>query len=235
MSDTTRFCEECGARLEPGARFCGECGHPVGGEGIQEAPAVRTPQAAAMSYPVAFDVEYPQELSRWLIFVKWLLAIPHAIILYGLQIAWQVVTFIAFFVVLFTKRYPRELFDFSVNVYRWNANVHAYLALMRDEYPPFSWAPGRYPVTYDVEYPEELSRWLIFVKWLLAIPHIIVLYLLFIAAGLALLVSWFAILFTKRFPESLFRFVVGVFRWQYRVHAYAFLMRDEYPPFSMEP
>jgi hypothetical protein len=235
MNDTATFCEECGARLEPGVRFCEECGHPVGGERAQEAAAVRAPEAAAASYPLAFDVEYPQELSRWLILVKWLLAIPHGIILYGLLIAWQVVAFIAFFVILFTKRYPRELFDFSVNVYRWNANVLAYVALMRDEYPPFSWEPGRYPVVYDIEYPEELSRWLIFVKWLLAIPHIIVLYLLFYVAAFALFVAWFAILFTKRFPESLFRFVVGVFRWQYRVNAYAFLMRDEYPPFSTEP
>ncbi|OGO49788.1 MAG: hypothetical protein A2148_07350 [Chloroflexi bacterium RBG_16_68_14] len=192
-------------------------------------------QATATSYPVAFDVEYPQELSRWLIFVKWILAIPHLVILYGLLIAWEVVTFIAFFAILFTKHYPKELFDFSVNVYRWNANVYSYVCLLRDEYPPFSWERGRYPVTYEVQYPEELSRWLIFVKWLLAFPHIIALFFLFIGAGLALFVAWFAILFTKRFPESLFRFVVGVLRWQFRVNAYAYLMRDEYPPFSMEP
>jgi hypothetical protein len=122
-----------------------------------------------------------------------------------------------------------------VNVYRWQANVSAYVMLMRDEYPPFSWDPGRYPVTYSVEYPAELSRWMIFVKWLLAIPHIVVLGLLYIGAIVALLVAWFSILFTKRFPESLFRYIVGVFRWQQRVYAYAYLMRDEYPPFSMEP
>ncbi len=191
--------------------------------------------AAAGSYPVTFDVQYPQELSRWLIFVKWLLAIPHFVILYALLIAWEVVTFIAFFAILFTKRYPKELFDFSVNVYRWNANVYSYIFLMRDEYPPFSWEAGKYPVTYDVAYPEELSRWMIFVKWLLAIPHIIVLGLLYIGAMLALLAAWFAILFTKKFPESLFRFLIGVQRWQYRVYAYAYLMRDEYPPFSLEP
>ena len=191
--------------------------------------------ATASSYPVTFDIEYPGELSRWKIFVKWLLAIPHIAILYGLLIAWEAVTFIAFFAILFTKKYPRELFNFSVNVYRWQANVTSYVMLMRDEYPPFSWEAGRYPVTYDVAYPPELSRWMIFVKWLLAIPHIVVLALLYLGVAIALFVAWFSILFTKRFPESLFRYIVGVFRWQQRVYAYAYLLRDEYPPFSMQP
>ncbi len=192
-------------------------------------------EMAATSYPLTYDVEYPEELSRWLIFVKWLLAIPHLIILYALGIAASVVTMIAWFVILFTKRYPRELFDFVVNVNRWSANLTAYILLMRDEYPPFSWDPGQYAVTYEVEYPEELSRWLIFFKWLLAIPHLIVLIFLLIGVYIALTVAWFAILFTKRYPESLFRFVVGVNRWQLRVNAYSNLLRDEYPPFSMEP
>ena len=191
--------------------------------------------APTQQYPVRFNVEYPQELSRWLIFVKWLLAIPHFIILYGLQIAAGIVGFIAFFAILFTGRYPRDLFNFVVNVYRWGANVTAYTYLMRDEYPPFSWDPGRYPVTYEVDYPERLSRWLIFVKWLLAIPHLIVLALLGLVALLGLIVAFFAILFTAKFPEGIFNFVVGFLRWQQRVNAYIYLLRDEYPPFSMEP
>jgi len=192
-------------------------------------------QAVAGSYPVAFDVQYPGELSRWLIFVKWLLAIPHVIILYALLIAWEVVTFIAFFAILFTKRYPEELFKFAVNVSRWQANVGAYAGLLRDDYPPFSWEAGHYPVTYEVAYPQELSRWLIFVKWLLAIPHIVVLLLLSIGALFAYVAAFFAILFTKRFPESLFNFIVGVNRWSLRVNAYVLLMTDEYPPFTMAP
>ena len=189
--------------------------------------------AGAPGYPLRYDVEYPEELSRWLIFVKWLLAIPHFIILWALSYAAAVVTFIAWFAILFTKRYPRGLFDFVVNVNRWNANVLAYYGLFRDEYPPFSWAPGQYAVTYEVDYPEELSRWLIFVKWLLAIPHFIVLLFLYIAASVAWVIAWFAILFTGRFPRGLFDFIVGVVRWQYRVNAYANLLRDEYPPFSL--
>jgi len=189
--------------------------------------------AAAPGYPLRYDVEYPEELSRWLIFVKWLLAIPHFIILYALGIAASVIQFIAFFAILFTKRYPRGLFDFVVNVNRWNANVLAYYGLFRDEYPPFSWEPGQYAVTYEVDYPEELSRWLPLIKWLLAIPHVIVLLFLFIGAYVVWTIAWFAILFTKRFPRGLFDFIVGVTRWQYRVNAYVGLLRDDYPPFSL--
>ena len=167
--------------------------------------------------------------------MKWILAIPHLIILYGLGVAASVITFIAFFAILFTKRDPKELFQFVVNIQRWNANVSAYIGLLRDEYPPFSWEPGKYPVDYDVEYPEEMSRWLIFVKWLLAIPHLIILSLLGIVAFIVMIIAFFAILFTTQFPEPMFKFVVGVNRWSQRATAYIYLLRDEYPPFSTEP
>lgn len=189
--------------------------------------------AGAAGYPLRYDVDYPEELSRWLIFVKWLLAIPHFIILYALGVAAGVITLIAFFAILFTKRYPKGLFNFVVNVNRWNANVLAYYGLFRDEYPPFSWEPGQYAVMYEVDYPQELSRWLPLIKWLLAFPHYIVLLFLYIAAYVAWVIAWFAILFTTRFPRGLFGFVVGVVRWNYRVNAYTSLLRDEYPPFSL--
>ncbi len=195
--------------------------------------SVEAAPAAAPGYPLRYEVEYPEELSRWLIFVKWLLVLPHTIILYALSVAAGVVGFIAFFAILFTKRYPQGLFDFVVNVNRWGANAGAYSGLFRDEYPPFSWDPGQYAVTYEVDYPEELSRWLIFVKWLLAIPHYIVLLFLLIAVSFAYIIAWFAILFAKRFPRGLFDFIVGVNRWNYRVSAYTALLRDEYPPFSL--
>jgi hypothetical protein len=188
---------------------------------------------AAPGYPLRYDVEYPQELSRWLIFVKWLLAIPHLFILYALGALSSAVTVIAFFAILFTKRYPRGLFDIVVNVNRWGANVMSYLMFFRDEYPPFSWEAGEYAVTFEVDYPEEMSRWLPLVKWLLAFPHYIVLALLYIAAFVAWTIAWFAILFTKRYPPGLFDFLVGVHRWNYRVNVYINLLRDEYPPFSL--
>jgi hypothetical protein len=190
---------------------------------------------AETGYPMTFDVEYPQELSRWLIFVKWLLVIPHGLILYALGLVSGIAIFIAWFAILFTRRFPRGLFDFVVNVNRWGLNVAAYVLLMRDDYPPFSWEKGKYAVTYDVEYPEQLSRWLIFVKWLLIIPHIIVLYVLFLAYYVTLLIAWFAILFTKRYPQGLFRFGVGVLRWGSRINVYSNLLRDDYPPFSLSP
>ena len=155
---------------------------------------------APSQYPLRFDVEYPERLSRLLIFVKWLLAIPHGLILYALSIVAFIMTFIAFFAILFTKQFPRGLFDFLVNTGRWNANYSACTAFMRDKYPPFSWEPGLYPVTYEVDYPDELNRWLPLVKWLLALPHFIVLQLLYIAAMFVLVIAWFAILFTGRFP-----------------------------------
>jgi hypothetical protein len=196
--------------------------------------SVETAVAGAPGYPLRFDIEYPEQLSRWLIFVKWLLAIPHFLILNALSSVANVITFIAFFAILFTGRYPRGLFDFVVNIYRWQENVFAYCALFRDEYPPFSWEAGRYPVTFEVDYPEGLSRWLIFVKWLLAIPHLIVLLFLYVAALVVWVIVWFAILFTGRFPRGLFDFLVGVSRWSLRVNAYAvLLLRDDYPPFSL--
>jgi hypothetical protein len=192
------------------------------------------PQDTGSDYPLRYDVEYPESLSRLLIFVKWLFAIPHYIILYALGIVLSLFTLLAFFVILFTRKYPRGMFDFVVNVSRWNANVGAYISLLRDEYPPFSWEQGEYPVTYEVDYPEELNRWLPLIKWLLAIPHFIVLVILGIIAYIVLIIAWFVILFTGSFPRGMFDFVVGVSRWSVRVNAYIYLLRDEYPPFSLK-
>jgi hypothetical protein len=189
--------------------------------------------ATASSYPLRYDVEYPERLSRWKIFVKWLLAIPHFIVLYALGLVAYVMMVIAWFAILFTGRYPQGLFNFVVGVYRWNTNVNAYILLMRDEYPPFTMSAGRYPVTYEVDYPERLSRWKIFVKWLFVIPNIIVLMVLLLAYYVTLIIAWFAILFTGRYPKGLFSFGVGVMRWNLRATAYTYLLRDEYPPFSL--
>jgi hypothetical protein len=190
---------------------------------------------AESTYPLVFDVEYPERLSRWLIFVKWLLAIPHLIILYALMAVAGIVTFVAWFAILFTGRYPKGLFDFVVGINRWQNNVDAYVLLLRDDYPPFSLSAGQYPVTFDIEYPERLSRLLIFVKWLLIIPNLIVLLFLVIVYVITLVIAWFAILFTGRYPKGLFDFGVGVLRWGARMNAYYMLMRDDYPPFSLAP
>ena len=185
-------------------------------------------------FPLRFDVVYPEQLNRWLVLVKWLLAIPHILIVYALVNVASVIQFIAFFAILFTTKYPQPLFEFVVNIYRWQANLYAYLGLMRDEYPPFSWEPGQYPVTFEIDYPQELNRWLPLVKWLLALPHYVVLFFLGIAALAVWVIAFFAILFTATYPRGMFDFIVGVLRWGNRVNAYVYFMRDEYPPFSLK-
>jgi hypothetical protein len=194
------------------------------------------PPAPSPDYPAVFDVEYPERLSRWKIFVKWLLAIPHFIIVSLLLAVNSVLVLIAFFAILFTKKWPRGLFDFSIQIQRWTANVIVYaITLQRDEYPPFSGDRGQYPVTLDVEYREDLSRWMIFVKWLLVIPHMFVLMFLLLAAYVVIFIAFFAILFTGRYPRGMFDFVTGTGRWVTRVNAYySWLMTDRYPPFSLK-
>lgn len=178
-----------------------------------------------------YDVAYPERLSRGLIFIKWLLAIPHLVVIYFLQMALGLTTFIAFLAILFTAKYPRGLWDFGMMVMRWQARVSAYVLLQRDEYPPFG--DTDYPVLYHLDYPERLSRWKIFVKWLLVIPHLLVLSIIGIAVYFVMIVAWFAILFTGKFPRGMFDFVVGFTRWSHRVNTYANLFTDAYPPFSM--
>ena len=183
------------------------------------------------AYPLTFDVDYPERLSRWLIFVKWLLAFPHYIVLMLYGIAYFVTLIIAWFAILFTGRYPRGLFDFAVGLFRWGARVNVYTNLLRDDYPPFG-TGGDYPARLEVEYPEQLSRWKIFVKWFLAIPHLIILYGYGILANAITFVAFFIILFTTSYPKALFDLVVGYHRWNTRVYAYVLLLTDEYPPFT---
>jgi len=194
------------------------------------------------------------EPSRWLWLVKWLLLVPHLVVLLFLWLAFPVVTFVAMVAILCTGRYPRPLFDFNLGVLRWTWRVwcYGYGALATDRYPPFSLdAEPDYPATLDVAYPDHLSRGLALVKWwLLAIPHYLV--VAFFAGGggfvlwqwdngwdggLVTLLSVFAgvaLLFTGRYPRGIFDLVIGMNRWVLRVGAYAALMTDEYPPFRLD-
>jgi len=132
---------------------------------------------------------------------------------------------------LFRRKYPRWWFDFLVNLLRYQYRINAYVSLLRDDYPALEEDQA---VHLEVDYPETLNRWLPLIKWLLAIPHYIVLFFLLIGVYVALIIAWFAILFTGRFPRGLFDFLVGVNRWSLRVSAYAFyLFTDDYPPFSL--
>jgi hypothetical protein len=205
-------------------------------------------------------LEHP--LSRWLWLVKWVLLIPHYVVLAFLGLAFAVVTVVAFVAILVTGRYPRSLFAFNLGVLRWSWRVayYGYSALGTDRYPPFSLgAEPDYPATLDIAYPERLSRGLVLVKWwLLAIPHYLVLGVVLGGAAwttttvstasgvtrttatgtslLTLLVCFAAVamLFTGRYPRGLYDFATGIDRWVLRVVAYVTLMTDEYPPFRLD-
>jgi hypothetical protein len=210
----------------------------------------------AISYPLRIEGSLDPKLSRGLWLVKWLLALPHLVILVFLWIALLISTVIALFGILFTGRYPRGLFDFNVGVLRWSWRVgfYSYSALGTDRYPPFTLEDvPDYPARLDVAYPQELSRGLALVKWwLLAIPHYLIV-AVFIDAGwtlwasdgweilpfsglitLMVLIAGVILLFTARYPKQIYDFVLGMNRWVFRVAAYALLMTDRYPPFRLD-
>jgi hypothetical protein len=228
-----------------------------GPEAAAPAPAVpvatgEAAEAEGEGYPVTVEGVRDEKLNRFLPLVKWLLVLPHLIVLAVLWVAFGVLTIVAWFAILFTGRYPRALFDFNVGVLRWTWRVafYSYGALGTDRYPPFALGHADYPAMLDVPYPEKLSRWLVLVKWwLLAIPQYLVVAVL-VGGGpwwggwwwdqqaswpgligvLALIVVGGLLLF-DRYPRDVFEILVGANRWVYRVVAYAALMRDEYPPF----
>ncbi|MCH9009982.1 MAG: DUF4389 domain-containing protein [Chloroflexi bacterium] len=203
--------------------------------------------ATQSDYPVSVEGELSGDLSRWLWLVKWILIVPHIVVLIFLWIAFIAMTVVAFFAIVFTGRYPRGIFGFNVGVLRWTWRVgfYSYSALGTDRYPPFSLESRDYPANLEVEYPERLSRGLVFVKWwLLAIPHYIVMSFLSGGAGpragggltgVLVLFAAVVLLFKGRYPQDIYDLVIGFNRWSFRVVAYAALMRDEYPPFRLSP
>lgn len=208
----------------------------------------------AGSYAARLEIDYPDELDRFTTFFRIIWAIPIVLILILISASgdqtvvtetgetlersgWSIATGLALatmLMIVFRLKYPRWWFDFARELTRFGARVGAYLALLTDRYPS---TDEEQSVHLDIDYPDverDLNRWLPLVKWLLAIPHYIVLALLLVVAVFVVLVAWFAILFTGRYPRGLFDFVVGFGRWGLRVNAYAFLLvTDEYPPFSL--
>ena len=209
-------------------------------------------------YPLKIEGDLDPQVSRWLWLVKWLLVIPHVIVLVFLWIAFALLTVVAFFAILITGRYPRGIFDFNVGVMRWSWRVgfYSYSALATDRYPPFTLgeAPD-YPTRLEVAYPPHLSRGLVLVKWwLLALPQYLIVGIFAGGAwagvnaasessswssgggliGLLVFIAGIVLLFTGRYPKAIYDFVMGLNRWCYRVAAYATLMTDVYPPFRLD-
>ena len=201
------------------------------------------------SYPVQFDVDFPaRPLDRLTTAFRIIVAIPILILLgaltndtvqgdhhttFSLASGAGLLFLPLLLMLLFRQKYPRWWFDWNINVLRFSNRVTAYLALLDDHYPS---TDEQQSVHLDFDYPDarQLSRWLPLVKWFLVIPHYIVLFFLWIGAVVAVIIAWFAILFTGRYPQNLFRFVVGVLRWSNRVTGYAFLLvTDQYPPFQL--
>jgi hypothetical protein len=191
---------------------------------------------ATGGYPVTFEADYPQGgIDRWRPFVQgWLLTIPHWFALFFVAIGAYIAIIISWFAVLITGRYPRGLFDFVAGTLRWSNRVTGYTYLMTEQYPPFSMGEEpQYPIRTRFQYPEKIARWRPLVHWLLAIPHLIVVYFLALAAFFAYVIVWFSIVFTRAYPPGLFNFIAGVQRWNTRVVAYYLWMTEEYPPFGL--
>ncbi len=203
-------------------------------------------------YPVTYSVDYPdRNLNRLTTFFRIFVAIPILIVLslvVGADYEWKeaartvsiatggLMVLPVLLMILFRQKYPKWWFDWNLALSRFALRVDTFMALLRDEYPS---TDEEQAVHFNMKYPNvtgELNRWLPLVKWFLAIPHYIVLWFLCIGAVFSVIIAWFAILFTGRYPRGLFNYVVGVQRWGARVAGYAFLMiTDRYPPFSTEP
>jgi hypothetical protein len=202
-------------------------------------------------YPVRFDVDYPEQLDRVSTLLRLLYLIP-IFVLYVLLVgatgaeasddgetsfagvaAGGLIVLPTMLMLVFRRKYPRWWFDFNRELSRFGARFTVYATLLRDEYPS---TDEEQAVHLEIDYPDaqQLNRWLPLIKWLLALPHYIVLFFLVLGAMLAVLVAWFAVLFTGRYPRVLFDYVVGVHRWAERVGGYmALLVTDRYPPFSL--
>ncbi|MCH7970978.1 MAG: DUF4389 domain-containing protein [Chloroflexi bacterium] len=191
---------------------------------------------SSAQYPVQFSVDYPdRQLNRLSSFSRLLFILPIGIVISAINNSTNGILFgPVLLLVLFRRKYPRWWFDFNVQYQRFSTRFGLYLGLVTDDYPSTDEEQG---VHLEIDYPDamQLNRWLPLVKWILAIPHYVALFVLTIISIIVIVIGWFVILFTGNFPRGFHDFIVGVTRWTLRVTAYAFLLTtDEYPPFSLD-
>jgi hypothetical protein len=187
----------------------------------------------SVPYPVVTEFDRQDEYRRFLPIVKNLLLIPHWVVLFFIYIGAFFAIVASWFAVLFTGKYPAGIHSFLTGTYRWTTRVSAYGFLMTDRYPAFSFDnDDEYPARLDIAYTENIARWRPLVHWLLVIPYAIVASVLVWVAYVVTIIAFFAILFTKNFPEGMFDFNVVALRWQNRSAAYYLWMTEKYPPFE---
>jgi hypothetical protein len=198
-------------------------------------------EPVGQAYPATFEADRAERIANWRPLVQWLLAIPHFLILYGLQLVARAVAVISWFAILFTGKLPEGLANMLGLYIRYNNRASAYAGFLREEYPPFVFDPvapdpGQYPPVRTGFAPEleDRNRLTVGFRLILAIPQLIVVAVLGVAALVVWLIAFFAVLFTGRWPEGLRTFVVGYMRWVTRFEAYVGLLTDKYPPFSLE-
>jgi hypothetical protein len=190
-------------------------------------------------YPAQLGFDADLRISRWRPLVQWVLAIPHLMVARALNYLRSILTLISLFTVLFTERIPPVIFDMIAMTYRYEWRALSYALFLHEDYPPFDFEPAagddgaEAHTTLNLSYPEHLNRWKPLYKWFLAIPHYLVLAVLAVGAVFAVIGGLIGVLFTGEYPQGARDFIVGVYRYSLRVHAYAGLLTDEYPPFRL--
>jgi len=195
--------------------------------------------AVSTTYPVQLDLTSDTRIARWRPLVQWLLAIPHIAVSSVLTSLRQLLTLISFVTVLFTKRIPPQVYDAIAMTYRYEWRSTSYALFLHEQYPPFDFQPGSDDdgaasnTTVNFTYPDEMSRWKPLYKWLLAVPHYVVVLALAVASIFVILFGFVAVVVTGTYPIGARDFLVGVYRYGLRVQAYVGLLTDVYPPFTV--
>ena len=197
-------------------------------------------QSTPETYPATLAYDPPDRIANWRPLVPWFLAIPHYVVLYVLGIVAQVLAIVSWFIIVFTGKVPEGITNFQAMYLRYQARTFTYAGFLEEEYPPFGFDmvppdPGDYPrIRVDVRPElEGRNRLTVGFRFILAIPQLIVLFVLMLALAIVLIIGFFAVLFTAHWPEGLRMFAINVYQYQLRVSAYVLLVVDEYPPFAL--